>query len=230
MREKSATKRALLYSLVGSVLFGALLGIVVVLRNEWGWFEVRVILTTITIAVASLCGLACDVSRTPRGTNFLPRTGLLLTLVSAFLILAGIWFEFESEAFWKSTMVSTIFTTATVHVCLLSIARLARRFRWVYWLACQVVYGLAVLISSVILFEINEDGVYRFMATVAIVDAALSLVIPLLHRISRTDRRGEDVSTALEARNVAAIDEEIEQLNRRIAVLEKLKTEIEGTS
>lgn len=66
-------KRPLLYMLVGSVMLGAALGIIVVLRNTWGWFEVRVILTTITVAVSSLCGLACDLSRTPRGANLLPK-------------------------------------------------------------------------------------------------------------------------------------------------------------
>ena len=62
MQNHGDLKRPLLYLAVGSVMVGAVLGIIVVLRNTWGWFEVRVILTTITIAVASLCGLACDLS------------------------------------------------------------------------------------------------------------------------------------------------------------------------
>ena len=228
MTEQPRLKQTLLYSLIGSVLFGALLGIVIVLRNEWGWFEVRVILTTITVAVASLAGLACDLSRTPRGYNLLPRTGLALTFLSAALILLGIWPEIDSEVYWKTTTIVTVFAVATVHVSLLSIAWLAKRFRWVYWLTKQVVFGLAALIATVIVFEIDEEVMFRFIATVAIVDAALTLVIPLLHRISKTDRRGEKIENAFEARNLVAIDEEIEQLKKRIAKLEQLKAEIQA--
>lgn len=54
MNKRSNLKRPLLYLLVASVLFGAALGIIIVLRNKWDWFEVRVILTTVTVAIASL--------------------------------------------------------------------------------------------------------------------------------------------------------------------------------
>ncbi len=59
-------KRPLLYLLAGSVGLAVVLGIAIVLRNTWGWFEIRVILTTLTIAAASICGLACDISRAAR--------------------------------------------------------------------------------------------------------------------------------------------------------------------
>ena len=105
MSDRRNLKKALLYLLVGSVILGAVLGIILVLRNKWGWFEVRVILTTVTVALASLCGLACDVSRTPRGKNLLPRCGLGLTFVSAGLILIGMWSDMDSEGYWKSTAI-----------------------------------------------------------------------------------------------------------------------------
>ncbi len=228
MNERRKLKRPLLYLLVGSIVLGAVLGIVVVLRNKWGWFEVRVILTTITIAIASLCGLACDLSRTPRGYNLLPRGGLVLTLIAAGMILVGIWSDLETEGYWKTVATVAIFAVATVHVCLLSIARLAGKFSWVFFIACQVVYGLALLLSIVIIWEIDEDQMFRFIAAVAIVDAALTLVIPLLHRISRTESRRGETMTALDERNVAAIDEELALLKKQIVALEKLRAEIAG--
>ncbi len=221
-------KRALLYTLIGSVVVGAVLGIVVVLRNRWGWFEVRVILTTVTIAIASLCGLACDLSRTPRGGNLLPRGGLLLTLIATGLILVGMWSDLNNEAYWKTVACVSIFAVATVHVCLLSIARLAGKFRWVFFIACQVIFGLAVLLSITIIREIDEEAMFRFLAAVAIVDAALTLVIPLLHRIGRSDDRQGGTMTALDERNVDAIEQEIALLRKRISALEKLRFEIAG--
>ena len=96
MPTSHSLRRPLLFALIGSVIFAALLGIVLVLQAKWGWFEVRVILTTITIATASVCGLACDLSRTPRGTNSLPITGLVLTAIAAGMILLGMWLDAHS--------------------------------------------------------------------------------------------------------------------------------------
>ena len=52
-------KKAFLYALIGSVVLSALLGIGAILSGRFGWFEIRILLTTITISVASICGLAC---------------------------------------------------------------------------------------------------------------------------------------------------------------------------
>ena len=84
-------------------MFGAVLGIIIVLRDNWDWFEIRVILTTITVAVASLCGLACDLSRTPKGSNLLPYAGLCMTLIAAAMIIAGMWIDLsEASRNWPS--------------------------------------------------------------------------------------------------------------------------------
>ena len=71
---------------------------------------------------------------------------------------------------------------------------------------------------------------WRFLAALAIVDAALTLVIPLLHRISRTNDSHTTMMTALDERNVAAIEEEIALLKKRIADLEKIRSEIAGSA
>jgi hypothetical protein len=136
--------------------------------------------------------------------------------------------QLENEAYWKTVVCVSIFAVATVHVCLLSIARLSGRFRWMFLVACQVIYGLAVLLSITIIWEIDEDRMFRFLAAIAIVDAALTLVLPLLHRISRLkDTRGSTM-TALDERNVDAIDQEIALLRKQITALEKLRSEIAG--
>jgi hypothetical protein len=221
-------KQPLLYALIASVILGALLGIIVVLRGEWGWFEVRVILTTVTVAIASLCGLACDLSRTPASANLLPKAGLGLTLVAATMVLVGIWTEMDSEPFWKSTASACILSVATVHVCLLSIARLAKKFRWVRAIATQTTYGLAVLLIVMIFWELDDDALYRFVIAVAIVDAALTLIVPILHRISRMDRNETPVQTLLEQQNLAAVEEEIARLKERIARLEAVKARLQS--
>lgn len=230
MTEQSSLKKPLLYALVVSVVLGALLGIVLILRNTWGWFEVRIILTTGVVAAASLCGLACDLSKTPFGANLLPKSGLVLTAIAAIMLLLGIWSDIDSEAYWKSVISASIFTVATVHVCLLSIAKLIGRFQWVYFIGCQIIYGLATLLTILVVAEVDSDGMWRFVAALAIVVAAITLVIPILHRLGKMEAKRDELLMPVDERNVASIDNEIARLRDRITQLEQLRMKIIGDS
>jgi hypothetical protein len=204
-------KKTLLYALIGSVALGALLGIVLVLLNTWGWFEIRVMLTTVIIASASLCGLACELSKTPLGLNLLPRSGLAITSVAAALMLLGMWTDIDSVAYWKVATCIAVFAVATVHVCLLSIARVPKRFFWFQWVAFQVVFALAALIAAH-----------------SIIVAAISIVIPILHRIGRLDAQRTEQLMPIDQRNIASIDAEIARLTRQLSELQKLRAKIAG--
>jgi hypothetical protein len=228
MQEAHSFRRPLLYALIGSVLFAALLGVLLVLQEKWGWFEIRVILTTITIATASVCGLACDLSRTPRGTNALPIAGLALTAIGAGLILLGMWLDVASKGYWKTGASASILAVATAHVALLSIVRLEGNYRWVFFIACQIIFGLAVLLVAIIVLEIDVDRTYRFIAAITILDAAVTLIVPILHRISKTTPPSHATSL-LDEKNLASIDAEIVRLNKQLAELERLKAELGGT-
>ncbi|WP_168565024.1 hypothetical protein [Crateriforma spongiae] len=224
--KKTMSAKVFLWGLIGSIIVGAVLGIAFVLRDSWGWFEIQVMLTTVVVAVASLCGLACDLSRTPKGLNVLPRSGMTLSILAAGLLLVGIWGEMESTEFWKTTICVVILGVATVHVCLLSIAKLARRFDWIRFIGTQVVFGFALLLCGVIIAEVDSPGVWRLIAAISIAIGAFSLSVPILHRISRLDRSTEDLTTPVETRNLAAIDEEIDRLQNRIADLRRLRESI----
>ncbi len=226
MSDAHSLKRPLLYLLVASVILAAVLGIALVLRNEWGELEIRVILTTITIAVASVCGLACDLSRTAKGPNIFPISGLILTGVAAVLILFGIWSDPGSEEYWKSTVCACVFAVALAHVCLLSIARLPRRFGWVLPVAYQVIFGLAAIISVMFVWQIDNQRMFQLIAAVSILAAAMTLMIPILHRIGKTDPTTAPPLTLFDEKNVAAINGEILQLRKKILELEKLRDEV----
>jgi len=220
-------RRVLLFTLVGSVLGLAGLGILLVLQNRWGWFEVRVITTTIVIAVSSVSALACDMARTPRGTNALPIAGLALTALAALLILAGIWLDINSDAWWKSAASAGILAVAAVHVSLLSLARLAPAHRWVFVIAWQIIFGLALLLLALLWLEIDEKRAFRFVAALAILDAALTLIVPILHRLGRP-APAQRPHGLLDAQNLASLDAEIARLKKQLAELEQLKAELTG--
>lgn len=145
------------------------------------------------------------------------------------MILIGMWADLESEWYWKSTASVSIVAVATVHICLLSIAKLTGNFRWVFFIACQVIFGLALLLCVVVMWEVENDRMYRFLAVISIVDAALTLVIPLLHRIGKTDANRSAMMMPVDERNVVALDSEIALLKKRISDLEMLRSEIAGS-
>ena len=110
---------------------------------------------------------------------------------------------------WKLTVSVCVFAIACAHLSLLSMARLAEWFAWSLFAAHAVIFGVAALISGIVLFEAEGDGIFRLLGVAAIVDAALTVLVPVFHRLSR----GED-------RSAASIDAEIARLRARIAELE----------
>lgn len=217
MNPKNPVQRWLLLVLVASVIFGAVVGIAIVLLDTWGWLELRIAGTTAILAVGSLGGLACDYARRPNSLNVLPRAGLLMALLGTGMALAGIWCDINADLFWKSLAVIAIVGFATVIVSLLWAAKLARRFSWLHSVSFMVYYLLAIYASYAVLAENDDDSTMRAIGALSIVAAAIALIVPLLHRVSRLD---ETAGGAVGGRGLKAIDEEIGQLRDRLALLE----------
>lgn len=231
MKPLDQLKRLLAYSLIASVVVGAAFGIAAVLRNEWTWFELRVLLTTVVLAAASLCGLACEFARAPRGLNLIPYAGLALTLLAAVLLLILLWSDISNdfgEGLAKAAWTTSVFAVATAHFSLLSVARLSRRFQWILAVAFFIIYALASLLTAVVLLEFQgpEESLLRPIAVLSILAVAISLVIPLLHRISQTDPSFAQLSPQ-EEQNAAALDAEIEKLERRLSQLKRFRSKLD---
>lgn len=226
IQQTSPWKKPLLYSLIVSVLIGATLGIAIVLRGQWDWYEVRALLTTVIIGLASLCGLAADLSKSVSSVNTLPRISQALTIVAAVLLLGITWVELGGELVWKTAACTSIFAVASVHICLLSLASLPGKFKWVFAIAWQSILGLATLLSWTILGDGYSEGMIPVITVNSIWVAALSLIIPILHRISRLDASSALALMPIDERNVQTIDREIAKLRKRITSLEKARREI----
>jgi hypothetical protein len=183
-------KKVALWFLIGSVAISAVLGIIAILTGNFGDFEMRIILTTLTISAASIGALAAGALWEGRGQKELPLLGIVLSVVAALLIITGIWFEPHSDQYWKFTASTGVFAAATTHACLLSLAKLAPRFAWARLVTLAAVYTLAVLIVMTIYFEPTGDLGFRLIGTLSIVVAALTIMTPIFHRLSRDDFRG----------------------------------------
>jgi len=212
-------RRLFLYVHVVAVACSAFVGIGQILTGSDDDF--RVLLTAITVALASVCGLACGAAlESKRRPWIIPGAGLALTLVAALLVIVLIWSQPAGggETLIRVTAITAVFAVACTHVSLLFIARLAQRFKWALILAVFSIFAVAILISWPILVDDSpSDWLIRWIAVAAIGDATMSVLVPVFHVLSRSEYR------ATSAPNPAEIDAEIARLEQRLVELRTLR-------
>lgn len=232
-RPSLPAKKTFLWALIVSVGLSACLGIVAILSGELGWIQLRILLTTMTIAASSICGLACGAYWSTGRGRVLPQLGTALTLLAGALIVAGLWLRIGSAEYWKAAASVSVYSVACAHLALLSMARLAQGFRWSLMAAHAAILGVASLIVLMILLEPREEGMFRLLGVAAILDGAISIMIPIFHRLSKKVVAGEVSGLARvpvpaesaqpEGDQRSALDQEIATLKARLAELERLK-------
>ncbi len=215
--QKLNLKKFFLYLLIASVSLSAILGIAVILIGNFGEFESRVLLSTLTVICTSVLGLACGASLEAKRGRIFPLAGIGLAVLSAFLWLIVIWYtESISPTLGKSLISTTLLSVSFSHLSLISLARLDPRFRWALISVFVSVGSLSALILVLIWWEgvYESDVLMRILGVLAIIVAALTIVIPVFHKLS---------DNILER---SGIDAEIDKLKRKISELEKRKSEI----
>lgn len=216
-------KRLFLYLLVGSVAVSALIGIGVIIFGSFGELETKVLLTTTTVTITSILGLACGGCLDAGRGRVIPMAGIVFAVISAVLWMVMIWSKFEpsNDVFVHSVMSATLLATACSLVSLLSLATLERRFMWSRWLAHAAVWSLTAIILWILWTNIDpsDSWIARTMGVLSIIIAAVTVVTPVFHYLSSTEK------------GVEAIDAEIAKLRSRIEELEAKKADIgEDTS
>ncbi len=224
-------KKIFLHTLIGSIAVSALLGIWAILSGDFGEFQGKVLGTTLTVVGTSILGLACGAfleSSSARGPNLkrVPVIGIILALISAITVLLIIWGSdslVQDKVIWKTFGISGVFASSLAQLSLLSLATLSKRFQWVLSAVYVAALSLAAILSVLILLDTQTESniVMRTIGVLAVVDASLTVMIPVFHRLSRGDLAGS---------NVAEIDEEIAKLKSRIESLERQREKITAGS
>ncbi len=213
-------KRAFLYLLIASVAVSALIGIVVILIGNFGEFETKVLLTTLTITATSILGLACGAYlETGRGKT-LPTAGIILALISAVMWIILIWqMRNENDPYIKSLMSATLLAASCSHISLLSLARLERKFKWSRYAAHAAVWSLTAFLLYFIWTNgnIDEDLMGRVTGVLGIIIASLTVITPVFHKLSSSEP------------TVQEIDKEIADLKAKVDELEQKKAAIADT-
>lgn len=209
-------KTLFLYALIGSIAASALIGIGVILFGNFGELEIKVLLTTLTVTVTSILGLACGAYlETGRG-KIIPLIGIVMALVSGVMWVVLVWNGTVHEDFFARLLLSlTLGAASCSHISLLSLARLDRRFMWSRYAVHAAVWLLtAYLLYLIWNVDAIDESTSRIIGVLSIVIAALTIVTPVFHKLSASEH------------GINEIDAEIKQLRARIAELESKRAAV----
>ena len=185
---KNVTK-SVLYALIVSVTISGLLGVLAILSGGGGELAWRILATTSTISAASLCSLSCAALWERKNKKALPALGIALTLVAASLVIGGVWVDIRNEAYVKLAICLIAFAVATSHLSLLSLASLSGNFAWSMVAAYLADYGLATLVTWMVLGAPPGPSAFKAVGVLSIAVASISILIPIFHRLSAASVR-----------------------------------------
>lgn len=209
-------KKLFLYVFIASVAASALIGIGVLVLGSFGEIEARVLMTTFTITCTSILGLACGAYYESGKGRVMPTAGIAFAIITALFCVYMIWIgDGGVSIVWKSAGTAGMLAIALAHLSLISLASLDRRFVWARYTIHACVATLVTILLYILWFEPESSGdlVTRILGVLGIVIAALTVLTPVLHRLSRKDV-------------AEAIDAEIAMLRHRIEELEQRKAEL----
>src|SRR5690606_11632176 len=205
MNDRVDLRRIFLIILIASVAVSAAIGIGVLLLGNFGGIEIRVLMTTMVVTIVSVLGLACGAYIEVRGGRQLPYAGIALSVIAGLMSFLIIWNVLDdNEIFIKSFLTATLLATACSHLSRLALARLDRRFSWTRISAVICVALLCAILLFILWFEPTgeSDLIYRTLGVLGILLAAITVVTPVLHKLS------------FDQSDVEKIDAEIERLRK----------------
>jgi hypothetical protein len=211
-------RKFFLYTLIVSVVISALIGIGVLLFGDFGDVATRVLMTTFTITLCSILGLACGAYLETGRNRVMPVTGIAFSVLAALVFIFMIWRgEMYTDLIGKFAATFSMLATALAVLCLVSLARLDRRFQWSRYVLHGAVWILNAILLYILWFEPESSGdmVARIIGILSIIIAALTVMTPVFHWLSR-----KTIETA------ANIDAEIAGLRAKIEELERRRAEL----
>lgn len=184
---RTSLRRAGLRVVVGLVVLNAALAIGVLLAGDFDGTGGRILATSLALTAAALLVLACEVGRESSRLGPAPALGAGAAVGGFAIIVASIWLE--PAATWVGQLAGTFVAPAVAIALqsLVSLARLASRFRLAFPAVVVLSSLLAAMIVAVIWGDWEGDWLMRLIGVVAVALAAFTILVPLFHRASRAE-------------------------------------------
>ncbi|NNC75398.1 MAG: hypothetical protein HKN93_07780 [Acidimicrobiia bacterium] len=174
-------RRIALWLLIASVALTAAIAIWAVAFGDFDDTTGKILGTSLSVAGGSLLALAAATGW--ERSQVVAWLGIAGAVIGFGLVIAGIWLEPEGSVFWKAAVSAIIVGVAGAWIALLGNARLAASHRWVGNLAAFCGVALAALVLVALWAEVDSSGFGRVIGVFAVLVAALSVVVPVIHRL-----------------------------------------------
>lgn len=189
----SNIKNLFLRGFIGFLVLTAIVAIIAVFNESFGETQKRILATTFTISIASICAMACAAFIERRRMVALGITGITSSTLGGILLLLGIWNILVSDISFKVTATLITISFAFAHSFLLALPKLDERHYLVQPVTAITIGILAIQIIVALWLELENVIYYQSLAVVAILVGLETLVIPILFKL-----RGEPKEQAQE--------------------------------
>jgi hypothetical protein len=190
-------RRGLLALLVGSIAVNAALGIYALLAGDFAGVEEDILYTSLAVSAAGVLSLACLPALERGRLGPLPIVGIVSSVTACVAFVAVIWADGSLDVLERSAGTLAVVAVMLAWSCVVGLARLVPRFRWVTWVAVVLALALAALVALALWGAGDTDEFGRVVGVVAVLLAAFTLLVPLLHRAGRSELARLDAGGAL---------------------------------
>lgn len=187
-----------LRALIAGIVATAAAAIMALLSPEFGDTQARTLGTTAALSVASLSAMASASAWDARSRiAYAPVAGVALAYLCGALVTLGIWMDQDSESFWRWTFTLGAGAVVAAHASLIRRVPLTPTAEAIGLIAIAV--GALVALILVIVVWSNDDpgdGTWRFLGLAAVVFAATTIAVPVVHFLSPREETGFPLSAS----------------------------------
>lgn len=176
-------RKGFLKLFLGFLGITALVAIASVVSGELGSIQVKILITCFTISAASISAMACAAFIERRQHVRPGILGISLAVLSATLVITGVWVESGNEWYWKVTVTIITLAIGAAHGLILNLPDLNKKSQWVQTASTAIIVLLVLLIHVVIWGEVETEWFYRLLTIVAILTGLVTLAIPILMKL-----------------------------------------------
>lgn len=165
---------------------GFLITLAAVVRGRMSETDLKIMLSSFGGALFASLGLVCAATARRAPGRIGALVGALSAFAGAALLLGGIWFEMAAHIWWWKAMgVAFVVSVLGAHACALLFVPLAGRFEPVRLATRVATWGIAIVLSFMIVTGRSDPSLGRVLSVLATISLFGTLSMPILARLSK---------------------------------------------
>lgn len=193
----SKLKWFLAASLIGCFAISALAGIMALFSSRIGQFQIKILLTAVSLGAYSLTGLCSSVLIEKPQFKMYARLGITLSAIGAAFAVLTTWEFIQGwETVLKGRAVFIVLAVAHAHASLLlMIDTKNNAIKTLRVMVLSTIVLLAAMLIAATFGMTSNVLIWRIVPTAIIIDVFGTLTIPVLHFATRTQSRNDNLAT-----------------------------------